>query len=229
MALAMERENRISAEERGRRIASPAGQRLVATMRRSVGRRGVAGSTFDRLAPEAGVRRGSIAWYVGTKERLLAEVMRADAEERLTRLHEQLDRAGSVDDIIAAMVRLLDDFLDPELGTYVLAHEMRVVGLRNGAIGAVQGELQARWRAAVVELFELKTGEGIIELRGDPQATAALLTAIGQGIAAEAMSDPGWDRTETVRQAAVAVRHLLGAPSESEAGRLAEVGSEPGR
>lgn len=213
----MEREDEIPDEERARRMASPAGRRLVAAMRQSVSRRGVNGSTFDRVAPEAGVSRGSIAWYCGTKERLLAEVMRADAEERLARLHEHFGRATSVDGVVAASVRLLDDFLDPELGPSVLVHEMRMLGLRNGAIAAVQVELQERWRSAVVELFELKAEEGVIELSGDPEATAALFTAVGQGIAAEVMADPEWDRTETVRQAEVAARHLLGSPGDQQA------------
>ncbi|HLM08902.1 MAG TPA: helix-turn-helix domain-containing protein, partial [Thermoleophilaceae bacterium] len=70
----MESKNGVPAAERDRRIASPAGQRLVAAARESIRERGVAGTTFDRIAPEAGVSRGSIAWYFGTKERLLAEV-----------------------------------------------------------------------------------------------------------------------------------------------------------
>jgi AcrR family transcriptional regulator len=218
MSPAMEREDDITEEERARRMSSPAGRRLVAAMRHSVSRRGVNGSTFDRVAPEAGVSRGSIAWYCGTKERLLAEVMRADAEERLGRLHEHLEGATSVDDVVAATVRLLDDFLDPELGPSVLVHEMRTFGLRNGAIHAVQAELQARWRTAMVELLEVKSDEGVIDLSGDPEATAALFTAVGQGIAAEAMADPDWDRTETVRQAEVAARHLLGAPGAPQEG-----------
>ena len=208
----MPHEDEISGDERRRRIASVAGQRLVGAMRQSVARRGISGSTFDRIAPEAGVSRGSIAWYVGTKERLLAEVMRADAEERLARLHEHLDRADSVDEMVAALVRLLDEFLEPDLGPYVLVQEMRMLGLRNGAIAATQSELQGRWRTALAELFEQRAEQGVIELSGDPEATAALLTAIGHGIAAEAMSDRGWDRTETVRQAGLAARHLLGAP-----------------
>lgn len=183
-------------------------------MRQSVARRGIAGSTFDRIAPEAGVSRGSIAWYFGTKERLLAEVMRADAEARLARLHEHLGRADSVDEMIAALVRLLDEFLEPDLGPYVLVQEMRMLGLRNGAIAGMQSELQGRWRTALAELFERRAEQGVIELSGDPESTAALLTAIGHGIAAEAMADRGWDRTETVRQAGVAARHLLGAPPD---------------
>ena len=124
--------------------------------------------------------------------------MRADAEERLARLHEHLGRATSVDEVVSASVRLLDDFLDPELGPSVLVHEMRMLGLRNGAIGAVQVELQERWRSAVVELFELKAEEGVIELSGIPRPRPPSSPLSGRG-SPEAMADPEWDRTETVR------------------------------
>src|SRR5919206_2537051 len=105
-------ENGISAAERDRRVASPAGQRLVAAARRSIAERGVAGTTFDRIAPEAGVSRGSIAWYFGTKERLLAEVMRADSDRRLARMRERVEPARSCEELIAAFGELLDEFLD---------------------------------------------------------------------------------------------------------------------
>jgi AcrR family transcriptional regulator len=66
-----------------------AGQRLIAAERESVRERGVAGTTFDRIFPRAGVSRGSIAWYFGTKERLLAEVLRADSDRRLARMRRK--------------------------------------------------------------------------------------------------------------------------------------------
>lgn len=207
----MDSENGVSAADRRARIESPAGQRLVAAMRASIGRRGIAGSTFDQIGAEAEVRRGSIAWYVGTKERLIAEVMRADADERLGRLHDQLGRAESIDELIAASERLLEEFLDAETGAHVLVQEMRSLAFRNGAIGEVQTELRRRWRQAFVELLVAKTGEGVIDPIGKPEGTATLLTALAQGIAAEAMADADWDRGETVRQAAEAVRHVLGA------------------
>ena len=48
-------------------------------MRTSVATRGIAGSTFDAVAGEAGVSRGLLHYYFGTKERLLIEVVRREA------------------------------------------------------------------------------------------------------------------------------------------------------
>ena len=51
-------------------------------MRASVAARGIAGSTFDHVAREAGVSRGLLHYYFGTKERLLVEVVRRECEVR---------------------------------------------------------------------------------------------------------------------------------------------------
>lgn len=212
----MEHENGLSASERRARIESPAGQRLVAAMRRSISRRGIAGSTFDRVAPEADVSRGSIAWYFGTKDRLLAEVMRADADERLGHLHAHLDRAESVDGLVSTCSRLLDEYLDSERGPHVVVQEMGSLAAQNGTIGEVQAELRRRWRRTLGKLLKAKADEGVIELSGDPAGTATLLTALAQGIAVEALADPDWDRTEAVRQAGVVARGLL-APRSCDA------------
>src|ERR671932_73539 len=104
-------ENGISAAERDRRGASPPGPRPGAAAPRRLAERGVAGTTFDRIAPEAGVSRGSIAWYFGTKERLLAEVMRADSDRRLARMREKLEPVASTRELIAAFGELLDEFI----------------------------------------------------------------------------------------------------------------------
>ena len=70
-------------------------ERIVQAMRRSVASRGVAGSTFDHVAREAGVSRGLLHYYFGTKERLLAEVVRRDCEVRMAALDAQISGAAT--------------------------------------------------------------------------------------------------------------------------------------
>src|SRR5512133_1693226 len=84
-------------------------KRIVDAMRESVARRGAAGSTFDHVAREAGVSRGLLHYYFGTKERLLVEVVRRDSEIRLAALAASLGDARTADDFIDAMVRSLED------------------------------------------------------------------------------------------------------------------------
>src|SRR5688500_3650926 len=90
-----------------RKLDGDKAQRIVAAMRASVGERGAAGSTFDVVAREAGVSRGLLHYYFGSKERLLVEVVRRDCDERIAALGAALAEAGSVDEIVEALVASL--------------------------------------------------------------------------------------------------------------------------
>src|ERR1700742_4552462 len=94
-----------------RAIEGEKAQRIVEAMRSSVARRGVAGSTFDHVAREARVSRGLLHYYFGTKERLLAEVVRRDCELRMDVIDAQLAGAQSADDVIDGLVRSLKEMV----------------------------------------------------------------------------------------------------------------------
>ena len=69
-----------------RELTGEKAQRIVDAMRKSVAERGAAGSTFEHVAREAGVSRGLLHYYFGTKEQLLVEVVRRDADLRMALL-----------------------------------------------------------------------------------------------------------------------------------------------
>src|SRR3569833_2031654 len=104
-----------------RTIEGDKAQRIVEAMRSSVARRGVAGSTFDHVAREAQVSRGLLHYYFGSKERLLAEVVRRDCELRMRLIDEQLAGAASADDVIDGLVASLKNVVvgDPAHVTLV--------------------------------------------------------------------------------------------------------------
>src|SRR3954447_19795797 len=77
--------------------------RIVEAMRESVAEVGIAGSTFDRVSQKAGVSRGLLHYYFGTKERLLIEVMRRDTQYRVENLSAGLQKARDVDEAIGAL------------------------------------------------------------------------------------------------------------------------------
>ena len=92
-----------------RELSGEKAQRIVDAMRTSVGLRGTTGSTFDHVAREAGVSRGLLHYYFGTKERLLAEVVRRDCDLRMERLSETVaavDPADGADALLGALVRV---------------------------------------------------------------------------------------------------------------------------
>src|SRR5215210_8876186 len=87
-------------------------QRIIAAMRASVGTRGAAASTFDHVAREAGVSRGLLHYYFGSKDRLLVEVVRHDCDLRIQALEERLAAADSLDGVVAALVSELEAFVE---------------------------------------------------------------------------------------------------------------------
>src|SRR5918994_637882 len=93
-----------------RKLDGDKAQRIVAAMRASVGERGAAGSTFDVVAREAGVSRGLLHYYFGSKERLLVEVVRRDCDARIATLEDQLARATSVDELVEILVASLENW-----------------------------------------------------------------------------------------------------------------------
>src|SRR2546423_15723464 len=91
-----------------RRLDSDKAKRIVRAMRTSVARRGAAASTFDHVAQEAGVSRGLLHYYFGTKERLLVEVVRHDSDVRMRRLEESLAAADSGGAVVALLLSALE-------------------------------------------------------------------------------------------------------------------------
>src|SRR5213076_1079572 len=104
-----------------RALAGDKAQRIVDAMRRSVARRGAAGSTFDHVARDAGVSRGLLHYYFGSKEQLLVEVVRRDCELRMAVLDERLGEARTAEDFIDALVFSLDEIVrsDPDFITVI--------------------------------------------------------------------------------------------------------------
>src|SRR3954451_5999948 len=199
-----------SATSSERRLDSDKAKRIVRAMRTSVGRRGAAASTFDHVAQEAGVSRGLLHYYFGTKERLLVEVVRHDSDVRMRRLEESLAAAASVDAIVQALVTQLKDFVEEDPASQALIYELFSVSRRNDEVREELAELYRRVRGQVAEVLLAKEREGVVKLRGNADSVASLLFALGDGLELQLVSDPGRDSTETFATGIDTARFLLG-------------------
>ena len=193
-----------------RRLDSDKARRIVAAMRASVGRRGAAASTFDHVAQEAGVSRGLLHYYFGSKERLLVEVVRHDSELRMARLEEHLSRADSVDAIVEVLVTQLEDFVAEDDAAHALLHELFSVSRRNAEVRDELAQLYRRLRGQVAAILRDKEAAGVVKLRGEPEAVASLLFALGDGLELQLVSDPSWDSSRTFATGIETARFLLG-------------------
>src|SRR5918992_2667670 len=132
-----------------RELSGEKASRIVDAMRSSVARRGIAGSTFEHVAREAGVSRGLLHYYFGTKEALLVEVVRRDTEHRIARLDEPLGKAKSADELLEILVADLEDSIQNEPEFWVLLFELFTAGRRNPHIQRAGGGLFYRTRRHV--------------------------------------------------------------------------------
>jgi AcrR family transcriptional regulator len=196
-----------------RPLESDKAKRIVDAMRESVARRGASGSTFDHVAREAGVSRGLLHYYFGTKERLLVEVVRRDSEIRLAALAASLGDARTADDFIDALVRSLEQLIEVDPGFIVLMYELFTLSRRNEEIASELATLCRVVRSDLATSLKAKHDEGVVRLGGDPDAVAGVLLALGDGLALRFLIEPDHDPRPTLKAAVTAARTLIADPA----------------
>lgn len=194
-----------------RRLEGDKAQRIIAAMRTSVGKRGAAASTFDHVAREAGVSRGLLHYYFGSKERLLVEVVRHDAAERTRHMDERIEQAGSPEEIVDALVVGLEEFLEDDAGGQAVIYEMLSASRHSEEIRAELAELYRAWRERLASWLRTKEREGVIRLQAEPEAVASMLFSLGDGFGIQVLADPDWDRQAAFELGVATARRMLGA------------------
>jgi AcrR family transcriptional regulator len=193
----------------GRPLSSEKARRIVEAMRRSVARRGTAGSTFDQVSREAGVSRGLLHYYFGTKEQLLVEAVRLECEVRLELLERQLASAQTADDFIDLMAQNLRQTVREDPDFVTLMFELFTLSRRNDDIAAEFAGLMSRTRAQLAHMLAAAQDEGVLHLHAKPDAVADTLFALADGLALRMLAEPERDFTATIAAAIAGARALL--------------------
>lgn len=183
--------------------------RIVEAMRISVGARGIAGATFDHVAREAGVSRGLLHYYFGTKERLLVEVVRRETDVRIERLEAGIAGARNADDVIEALLKSFEEFTASGSATAVMFYEMATLAQRNPEIAIEVAELGRRTRIHLADALRAKSVAGVLSLRADPEDIAMWLFALADGMTLRRLVEPDHDISGVVAQAVAATQALL--------------------
>ena len=178
-------------------------------MRASVAARGIAGATFDQVARTAGVSRGLLHYYFGSKERLLVAVVRRECDVRNERLELAIADAGSGEHVLDALVRSFEDFLGDGPAMPVMFHEMLTLAQRNSEIATELAELGRRTRRHLAGALRAKSEAGVLRLQDDPEAVAAFLFVLADGIMVRRLSEPEFDIAPLMDHAVSAARALL--------------------
>jgi AcrR family transcriptional regulator len=192
-----------------RSLSGERAQRIVEAMRRSVAQHGTAGSTFERVAREAGVSRGLLHYYFGTKEQLLAEAVRRDCQLRLERLEQQLAGAQTAEDFIGLMAQHLQDMIREDPDFVTLLFELFTLSRRNADIAVEYANLMRTMREQVAGMLTVAQEESVLRLHAEPEAVAEILFSLGDGFALRMLTEPDRDFTATVRAGIACARALL--------------------
>ena len=183
--------------------------RIVEAMRDSVAEVGIAGSTFERVAGKAGVSRGLLHYYFGTKERLLVEVIRRDTDERIANLGNAMRAAQTVDELIIAMTDTFERTLREQTGYVYMVSELYVAGRNSPELQRELGELYSRARGEFAQILRDKEREGVVKLRFQPEPTLAYLFGAGDGLTVQRLTDPSLDVSSTMETGVRVARWLL--------------------
>jgi AcrR family transcriptional regulator len=178
-------------------------------MRESVAEVGVAGSTFERVSEKAGVSRGLLHYYFGSKERLLVEVIRRDTQFRVETLGDALRAARSVDDVIAAFFTTFRETIRSTPGYVYMVSELFVAGRNNQEILSELGNLYGTARAAFAKILEEKEREGVVRLRYPAQDVLGYLFAAGDGGSVQRLAQPNVEFSGADLVAVDIARYLL--------------------
>jgi AcrR family transcriptional regulator len=197
------------AQTRARSLSGDKAQRIIDAMRRSVARRGTAASTFDHVSREAGVSRGLLHYYFGTKEQLLAEAVRRDCDLRLERLERQLSTAKSADDFIDLMAENLQETVREDPDFVTLVYELFTLSRRHDDIAAEYAGLMRSTREHVAGMLAAAQSEGVLRLHAEPEAVAEILFSLGDGLALRLLTEPKRDFSQTILAGIACVRALL--------------------
>jgi AcrR family transcriptional regulator len=192
-----------------RSLSGEKAQRIVEAMRHSVARRGAAGSTFDHVSREAGVSRGLLHYYFGTKEQLLVEAARRDCDQRIEALEQRLAGAQTADDFVALLAQNLQETIHEDPDFVTLVFELFTLSRRNEDIAVEYARLVSLTRARLASVLAAAQQEGVLRLHAEPEAVADILFSLGDGFALRMIAEPERDFTASIQAGIECARSLL--------------------
>jgi len=206
----MESETRTAAETQpDGRLSGDKVQRIVDSMRTCIAQRGITGATFEHVSREAGVSRGLLHYYFGTKERLLIEVLRSDAEVRIGALDQPLEAATTAADVLDVFVAGAEEILQSDPGFYVLLFELFTAGRQNPEIRAELAQVYEGSRRHVAAILRRKESEGVLSLRFDAETCVTFMFSVADGGALQRLTDPDRDYAELLELERGMLQYLL--------------------
>jgi AcrR family transcriptional regulator len=161
------------------------------------------------VAREAGVSRGLLHYYFGTKERLLAEVVRRDCDLRMARLSETAAGADSAEALLVALAGSLEQMMRDEPEFMALLLELHTAARANAEIAGEVAQLHRRVREHLAGLLADAQAAGAVELAASPEVVSEVLFSLADGLGMRMLVEPERDFGATVAGALLAAGALV--------------------
>lgn len=161
---------------------------IIAAAHRVLARDGYDAATIKAVAREAGVAPGLLHYYFGSKDDLLAAVLRAISDAYVVD-GRQMIASHPPDALAHAGIRDAQRRAEQQPETYRLRYELFALGLRNPTQREGVAALLANARAGIAAVARQADGAHT----ADPDALAAVLLACFDGLALQRLVDPHFD------------------------------------
>jgi AcrR family transcriptional regulator len=185
---------------------------ILDAARSSLGTHGFAASTINQIARQAGVSRGLLHYYFESKEDLLNQAVARNVEGSVELVAAVFSECSTADDLAARLANALRVMARHDPAFFGLLFECWLIARSEDPPGPFS-ELFNRFRDAMTSQLSAARDRQLVRPDLQPEATAALLTAMMHGLALQILVDerlgrsqPLWETFE--RQ----VRELLREP-----------------
>lgn len=182
---------------------------LLAAARQVVLERGLAQTRVADVADATNVSGGLIHYHFATKDVLLTEMLRTEAEADIAKARRMSDGPGTATE---RLDRTMREFVPSARNdhTWILWIDAWGAALRDDALRQISEELDEAWRA----MLETVISEGVASgdfTCDDPKAVADRLSALLDGMGLRVtLQRPGMNRKQMIEHARAAAELELG-------------------
>lgn len=127
-------------------------RQLLAAAERLIGEHGVSAVSMDAVAAEVGVSKAMIYAYFGSRQRLLAQVVREAGAELLRSVIVAVDGASTTEEQLRSGLEASFEFVEGHVAWRVLRDESGVDGVAGAEVEAIRRQ-QAEYNAAIIGVY----------------------------------------------------------------------------
>lgn len=147
---------------------------------------GVDNLRIEDVCERVGVTKGSLYWHFTDRDGLIREALleqlRRISDEQLATMNDAITSATSADDYLSRIVgALANPFDKTEVEQRWKRLELIVATRNDPALSKVMSEVQRRQQKFMTDAMERAAENGLLRRDVDPQAVAAVLSAVALG------------------------------------------------